>query len=169
MGLSDQTCSRHLLPADVKMAKELDWDENAIIELLKKRIYNVHMCVGISSIILRPAVSVSHAGAGPNLALDLFYHSNAVIPFAIHTTWLSSQYLAILCTLWAKCCCPFRWVTYTFVATLVLWRNLVCSYFLERHVWIHQSKGYYRWTVASILYQYGQSLLSQNTHPNRTR
>lgn len=56
-----------VLPADVRTAEQVDSDPVNVVALLKKRNHNVRMCLGMTSIILRPSVEYSRKDAGTNL------------------------------------------------------------------------------------------------------
>lgn len=56
-----------VLSADVKNTEELAFNVADIIALFKKRNYEVYLCVGITSNILRLSVSIFDTGAGTDL------------------------------------------------------------------------------------------------------
>lgn len=62
-----EPAARTVLPADVKIATELDFNDCDRVALLKKRNYEVHMCVITIRNMFRPTVIVHNTGAGLNL------------------------------------------------------------------------------------------------------
>lgn len=64
----------YVLPVDVQNADELEFDEPDVVALFKKKIYKVHMYVGITFDIRRPKVSDFNTQTGPNLVQASFLH-----------------------------------------------------------------------------------------------
>lgn len=57
-----------ILPADTKSGDRLELDDTDVIALSKKNNYKLHRCVGITSNISRPAVSVFDTGAALHIS-----------------------------------------------------------------------------------------------------
>lgn len=60
------------LPADIKNAEELKFDETEVIAFFKTKNYKVHMCVRITSNVSIPTVSVFKPGTGLSLVCTSF-------------------------------------------------------------------------------------------------
>lgn len=70
---------------------ELDFDETDVVALFKKKNFKAHMCVGITSNILRPIVGVSDTGIGPSLVrLSLLTVNSGDIIRLIHSISLKT-------------------------------------------------------------------------------
>lgn len=61
-----------ILPADVGIAEELEFDKTNMITLLKKKNYIAHICVRKKSSISRPTFRFLNTGAGLNLVCTFF-------------------------------------------------------------------------------------------------
>lgn len=61
-----------VLPAKVKNAEELEFNETNVTKLFNEKNYKAHMCVRIKSKSLQPAVSVFNTSPGPNLICRFF-------------------------------------------------------------------------------------------------
>lgn len=55
------------VPADVRIADELEFDDSDVTALIMKKKFKVPICVDITYYMIRPAVSVLDIAAGPNL------------------------------------------------------------------------------------------------------
>lgn len=91
-----------VLPTDVGNEEELDFDKMNVIELFKKKNYQVHMGMGTASNIQRPMKNVLDTSAGPYLVRTSFLPVNGATALAPSTACLSNPHRTELPTSYAK-------------------------------------------------------------------
>lgn len=117
-----------ILPAEIKHADELEFEETEVNALFKKKKYNGHMYVEIASNMSKATVSVFNTGDGPN----------PLCPSLVPVKWRGcihpAHYMFVKpasnnpVKVINQPCFLLSWVTYMYVSTSFSWTIAPYSY-----------------------------------------